>query len=36
MILDSRTDVETWFLEEFYRIKAQEEEITQDISISLL
>jgi len=33
MILDSRSDIENWFLEAFYKIKNSDE--TQDITMSL-
>ena len=36
MILDSRSDVENWFLEAFYRIKKEDEgDHTRDDSIPL-
>jgi len=36
MILDSRSDVENWFLEAFYKIKKEEEgDYTRDESMPL-
>ncbi len=35
MILDSRSDIENWFLDAFYKLKNQDTDMTQDISVQL-